>query len=297
MTEILDLLCCPLCRTHLQRVEGSLRCENGHSFDLARSGYVNLLPPGKEKNARTGDERRMVKARVDFLSRGYYNPISETLAELLAEEAGGTTRVLCDMGCGEGYHTCRTSEKLAQLSGDPVRAVGFDASKYAAEWGSKRAKAAGFLPKEGIGAPFTGSCGVYFAPANLFHLPLHNHVCDAALSLFAPIGGEEARRILKPGGHLAVVSAGRDHLIEMRQQIYREVRLSDSVPPTPEGFRLKKRLPLTWTVSLSGRDEMESLFVMTPFYYKTTPEGKARLLSLGALSVTASVYYSIYEVL
>jgi len=240
----------------------------------------------------------MVRARTNFLDRGHYNPISEALAALLAEDSDvGETRVLCDMGCGEGYHTCRTAEKLAQMTGDPVLTVGFDASKYAAESGAKRAKAAGLMPKEGIGAPFTGSCGVYFAPANLFRLPLRDHVCDAALSLFAPIGAEEAGRILKPRGKLVVVSAGRDHLLEMRQQIYTEVRLSDAVPEVPGGFRLLGRQSLTWSMVLSGRDEIESLFVMTPFYYKTTAEGRERLLSLDMLTVTAAVNYSIFEVL
>ena len=72
MKNILDFLRCPHCGTSLVRPDDSrtLRCPAGHAFDLAKSGYVNLLPPGKEKNARSGDEREMVKAREEFLALG-----------------------------------------------------------------------------------------------------------------------------------------------------------------------------------------------------------------------------------
>ena len=99
MTEILQLLRCPNCGLPLHRREKTLACENGHSFDLAKSGYVNLLPPGKGKNARTGDDKGMIDARVNFLKRGFYNRISDAAAEAAADFAPMVNGMLsfCDM--------------------------------------------------------------------------------------------------------------------------------------------------------------------------------------------------------
>ncbi len=70
MTEALvraaGWLRCPVCQSSLSYEAGSLRCPAGHSFDVAKQGYVNLLgkPP---KNADTPD---MVAARERFLAGG-----------------------------------------------------------------------------------------------------------------------------------------------------------------------------------------------------------------------------------
>ena len=135
----------------------------------------------------------------------------------------------------------------------------------------------------------------YFMPANIFRLPLCDNSADFALSMFAPIAAEEAKRILKPRGILAVVSSARDHLIEMRETIYDEVHFSDSLPQTPEGFRMIGSEELRYTIHLQSTDEISSLFVMTPFYYKTTEEGKERLMSKESLDVTVNVNYNLFE--
>lgn len=217
---VFNYITCPVCGESLRREGPSLRCSHRHTFDIAKAGYVNLLPPGKEKNAHTGDEKIMVKARADFLSGNYYAPISDAVAAMMRKYFEDAACVsFADMGCGEGYHTCRIAEKLEL----PVVAFGFDASKYAAEHASKLAKARKFMPREGVGAACDYAVQTYFFPANLFHLPLREHVLDAAVSMFAPIAGEEAHRILKPGGKLIVVSSGRKHLLELRQLIYDDV--------------------------------------------------------------------------
>lgn len=292
---IFDYIICPLCGGEMRREANSLICVSGHTFDVAKSGYVNLLPPGKEKNARTGDEKNMVRARVAFLSKNYYSQISDTAAQHLAEVMDISDAItFADMGCGEGYHTCRIAENFGKL-GRAVTALGFDASKYAAECASKRARAMGYLPKDGVGAENCSDTQAYFFPANLFHLPLREHCLDAAVSMFAPVAGEETHRILKKGGLLCVVSSGRDHLIELRRLIYDDVRLSDSLPPIPQGFTEVKRANTSYSVDVTGRDDLEALFVMTPFYYKTTEEGRARLLANDNLTVTVDVNISIFE--
>lgn len=297
MTNILDLLVCPLCGTPLARTEKSLRCTAGHTFDIAKSGYVNLLPPGKEKNARTGDEKEMVKAREEFLSLGHYGLITDALADAVAHQAPQSSYTVCDMGCGEGYHTCRFAERLASITGADVLAVGFDASKYAAERASKRSVRNGFLPKDGIGAVHEGAVSAYFLPGNIFRLPLADHSVNVALSMFAPVAGDEAKRVLTEDGILVVVSSGKEHLLEMRRRIYDNVHLSDELPVLPDGFREIARIRSRYLTAIQTTEDLMALFTMTPFYYKTTEAGRSRLTSSEMpFTVTVDVNYSIFGV-
>lgn len=291
MMNIFDYIICPVCGGALHRESKSLICENGHTFDIAKAGYVNLLPPGKEKNARTGDEKNMVKARVDFLAKNHYGKISDAAAAMIRKHCGDGFVSCADMGCGEGYHTCRIAERL-----ETCVMLGFDASKYAAECASKLSKSKGMMPRDGVGAEHGSDASAYFFPANLFRLPVREHSLDAAVSMFAPIAGEESARILKEGGKLIVVSSGRDHLLEMRSLIYDEVHFSDPSVAVPEGFRKVDEENLKYTFTLTSREDIEALFVMTPFYYKTTEKGRERLLRSDSLTITAEVNLTVLEV-
>ncbi len=297
MTDILSCLQCPVCGEPLTRAEKSLICANRHTFDLSKSGYVNLLPPGKGKNAHTGDDKGMVDARVNFLKRGFYNNISDTAAALVAEYCGGGDKPLfvCDMGSGEGWHSCRIAEKTRELTGKRTLLVGADASKFAAERASKLSRRMNLMPKEGVGAPHEGEAEAYFFPANIFHTPFAAQAFSSAVSMFAPVAWEEAARILDDDGILLVISSGRDHLLELRKLIYEDVRLSDEeIPESPLFDRIGRR-SISYTVTLPDKEAIGDLFMMTPFYYKTTETGKVRLMSKDTLTVTVHVNYTIYK--
>ncbi len=305
MTDFLEPLRCPLCGGSLERAAGCLRCRAGHSYDLARAGYVNLLPPGKKNNAKTGDEKEMIRARSEFLRLGFYDPIDEAAAAALAEQtdAEKTPDPFCaaDMGAGEGTHTCRIASILAAKRDRPVDILGFDASKHGAEAGCRLAKSLGFLPKDGIAAPpedWTSPVRAAVLPGNIFRLPLADASMNAALSLFAPVPWDEAARILVPGGRLAVVSAGREHLGELRRILYDDVRLTDFHPAPPDGsarLRFLGRRTLSFPVTLSSREEIAALFMMTPFWHRVGDAGRERLAALDALTVTAEAELSLWE--
>lgn len=293
MTDILDILACPNCAAPLHRDGGSLKCPKGHTFDIAKSGYVNLLPPGKGKNAHTGDERDMVKARVSFLARGYYDRISKNAAELIASRFSHDSPItLVDMGAGEGYHTLLCTTELIK-SGYSVLSVGFDASKYASECGMKKSRAASLSSKNS----FEDSSSLYFIPANIFSLPIADASADICFSMFAPIPWDEVYRVLKksPSSMLLVVSSGKNHLIEMRSLIYDSVVTSDSLPAADERFSLVSTEELEYKTRLTSPEDIQNLFMMTPFYYKTTEEGKNRLFSHGELEITVDVNYTIFR--
>ena len=126
------LFCCPLCGGALTRQEHRAVCPQGHSFDVARQGYVHLLPVNKMHSKLPGDSREMVEGRRRFLEAGYYAPFRQELCRLAAACASqlgspaGEGLLLCDAGCGEGYYTAGLREALPQ-----ARVCGFDISKLA----------------------------------------------------------------------------------------------------------------------------------------------------------------------
>ena len=300
MNAFLCLLRCPVCGEELSLSGNVCRCPEGHSYDAARSGYLNLLPPGRGRNARTGDERDMVRARAAFLRKGFYDPVDRAAAALLSEavsSAGAPDAdpfALVDMGAGEGTHTCRIAGLLGETLGKPVTALGFDASKHAADSGCRYARSLGFFPKEDGADPSV--LAAVFA-GNLFRLPLKDGAADAALSLFAPIAWEEAKRILRPGGLFLAASSGKEHLYELRRAIYDEVRLAEFHPePPPEaGFELLGRQTVSFALALESREDIANLFAMTPFYHRTSDAGRDRLFSLDTLNVKVETELSLFR--
>ncbi len=308
MKSFLDILICPVCGEGLERSGGSLRCPRGHSYDLSRAGYVNLLPPGKGRNAKTGDEKAMIRARAAFLRKGYYGPMDEAIASLLAGYMSGLpggTLPLIDMGAGEGTHTCRVAGLLTRMTGKEVSALGFDASKYGAESGCGYARSLGFLPRDALGSPDENiseeregsGTSVLCLPGNLFRLPVRDGAADAALSLFAPIAWDEAARILSPGGLFLVVSSGREHLIEMRRMIYDEVRYTDFHPEAPRdsGFALLERKTLSFAVEAESAEDVKNLFMMTPFFHRVPADRLREVEEAGRMRVTAEAELSLFR--
>jgi 23S rRNA (guanine745-N1)-methyltransferase len=185
-----DLFRCPVCRADLTLVERTLRCPKRHSFDLARSGYVNLLTGHGAVPAEGGDDAQQLARRDAFLGKGYFEMIMDTVR---AHLPGGTLTIL-DAGCGTAFH-------LQRLAGSEHSGTGIDVSKDAAAYAAKR------YPK------------FSFAVADIWRdWPVRDASADLVLSIFAPKNFKEAARVLRPGGVLAAAFPGPDHLIELRRE-------------------------------------------------------------------------------
>jgi len=194
LDDIIGCLACPYCADGLSRAGRSLRCPAGHTFDIARQGYVSLLPAGATGVA--GDTAAMVEARAEFLAAGHFAPLAAGLADAVASGPGGPPGVpgcVADAGAGTGYF-------LAAVLGQcPDRAgLALDVSKFALR------RAARAHPR--IGA---AGCDVWR------RLPVADGAAAAVLSVFAPRNGAELRRILHPGGQLLVVTPEPAHLGEL----------------------------------------------------------------------------------
>ena len=286
---------CPICRGELTAAQGgaALRCNAGHSYDVARSGYVNLLRPGIKSNARSGDPEDMVKARRAFLSRGYYDRYVREAAALLRRTLCTAPDLFVDAACGEGHHTLILAYALSA-----ALAVGIDAAKGAVDLAQKNANAARRAAEcgdRGEAAKCESKRGeVRFVAGNIFDMPLADGCADALSVLFAPIPVDEARRVLKPGGSLLVCSAGREHLIELRRAVYDEVRFKDEMPLEAEGFELAARENVTYSVDLDG-EAIGELFAMTPFCRRVGEAGRERVAASDGSPMTVSVDCAVYR--
>lgn len=279
----MNFLICPLCKAPLERDGKSLYCmgEKRHCYDISAAGYVNLLPPGKKSNAKTGDDREMLRSRRAFLSSGFYDKISEAAAKAALDNLSKRESItFADAGCGDGYHALNI-EKHFRDAGIASQAIGLEASKNGAEMASKLAK--------------KGNSTATFLAANIFDMPLADKSCDVVFSMFAPVADSEAARVLKDDGVLVVCSSGSYHLWEMREVLYGEPRLSPALDRTPEGFEHVAHTSLSYSFTMDSAELIASLFTMTPFYWRCPREGRERLLALEKLTVRAETEYHVYK--
>lgn len=267
LTSWLEVLECPHCHHPLGLSDRTLSCPSGHSFDLARAGYVSLLTGAP---ATSGDDDTMARARDSFLATGAYAPLREAIAELAPDTSG---RVL-DIGGGTGYYLAGLLDELKQARGlvvdTSVRALRFAARAH------ERAAAAAW-------DVFT-------------RFPLADGSVDLVLDVFAPRNPSEFARVLAPGGHLLVVRPAVDHLAELRAAVpgmvgldpRKEERLHTVLDPlfTTEEVR-EVRFPLAVSAQ-AARD----LVAMTPSARHVAPDALEELVDG---SVTVSVVASLHR--
>jgi 23S rRNA (guanine745-N1)-methyltransferase len=257
---------CPIDGSALTRHDKSWRCETGHSYDVAREGYVHLLPVQNKRSKDPGDSKEMVAARRRFLSAGHYAPIAQALAEALASHAKGQLSCL-DAGCGEGYY-------LRALQGTtlPLSIVGLDISKWAVQAAAKLDKT---------------STWVVGSNANL---PVVSATLDCVLCLFGFPMYAEFARVLKPGGLLVQIDTGEQHLRELREIIYPSLKPPrEGELPLPEGFILVEERTLDFTLELESREAIADLLVMTPHLYRASQAGRESAAALERLTLSIDV--------
>lgn len=265
-----DALACPLDGCALVPDGKTWRCENGHSFDVARQGYVHLLPVQKKRTLDPGDSKEMVAARQRFLNAGFYTKIAEAVSDHVLNSLPGEGSVsVLDAGSGEGYYL----RHLARLVGARnVSMIGVDISKWAVLAAAKQDKQTRWV---------VGSNA---------NLPILPESLDLVLCLFGfPVYSEFAR-VLKAGGHVLQVDSGADHLRELREIIYPELKPSaDTESLDPEGFRTLDSTVVRFPLSLPDQESIADLLAMTPHLYRASSEGLEKAAALDSLEVTVDV--------
>ncbi|GAA4283749.1 methyltransferase domain-containing protein [Brevibacterium daeguense] len=282
LASVLDVLRCPNCAQRLEAVDRSLRCPAGHSFDVARQGYVSLL---SGKRPTSGDDADMVRARDRFLATGIYAPIREALCGLsgsvavarhgeespdeapaaqnsamapatasadpltevpTAGSAATASATIVDVGCGTGYYLAGVLDAVPGSRG-----LGLDSSTRALRLAARVHERAAAVT------------------VDVFRtLPVADEAADVVLDVFAPRNPEEFHRILRPAGRLIVVRPAENHLGELRNRVpgmvgidpTKEQRLQRALDPF---FEVVSEQPIEYSRELTAGDALD-LIGMTP---------------------------------
>ena len=183
---------------------------------------------------------------------------------------------ILDAGCGEGYYTAGIYQALTAAGRRP-RMAGTDISKAILRYAARREK------------------GVEFAVASSFHLPLSDGAADVLLDCFSPLALEEFRRVVRPGGAFLYVVPAADHLWQLKEVLYDQPYANEEKETPYEGFAYEAIVPVEDTITLPSQADIQALFQMTPYYWKTPREGAARLAALETLTTRISFRIHIFR--
>jgi 23S rRNA (guanine745-N1)-methyltransferase len=262
----MNLLMCPVCREQLKLNERTWRCDNQHSYDVAKQGYVNLHVVQHKHSKNPGDTPESVQARRTFLSAGHYAPLQQAVVEKIRE-----LRIenLLDIGCGEGYYTNAMQAEVLQC-------VGVDIAKNAVQVAAR-------LNKDIIWVVGAGAT-----------LPVLDESIDLCTSLFSPIPKQEILRVLKPKSYLMVVTPAPQHLYAMREALFEEVKPHEPqkfVEQLQDEFNLISEQVIDAPMILPQAD-LKNLIAMTPYAYKAKLEHRLALEQQDQFKLIAQ--YQIY---
>ena len=264
----MSVFLCPKCKKALNKTGNSLKCENGHCFDIASEGYVNLVM-GKISG---GDSPEMCRARHEFLNAGYYEPFSKGISSVIKEFSA---LKICDAGCGEGYYS-----RVIKGENENAEIVGFDLAKTSVKYASK--------------AERSKNDPINYAVCGIFDMPLPDNSYDALISVFAPVPDKEAYRILKDGGIMVVCHPGKDHLSGLKSLVYDTPYDNEETDTVYDGFVKIRDDRVKYDVTVA-KEHISSLFLMTPYYWKTSKADAEKLDSAVDLKTTLDFIISIYR--
>ena len=236
---------CPICRENLTLVESSLKCENRHSFDLAKFGYVNLAPQIKQS---ANYDKENFQNRQQILEAGFYHAILEAVSDLLANSE--TSITVLDIGCGEGFYSRKLQENHPEKT-----FYAFDISKDSVQ----------------IAAKSEPNWAVNWFVGDLARLPIKDASMDILLDIFSPANYGEFRRVLSKDGILIKVIPTENHLKEIRQRVQNQLTNKDySNQDIKEHFQEHFTILSSQTVSLTKTitaDQLQALLSMTPLLF------------------------------
>ena len=275
-------LACPLdSQVLMKTADWQLACSSGHSFDIARQGYVNLLLVQNKRSKKPGDTKEMVNARRHFLDTGVYKAISERFNQIVLETLtvpDDEPMNILEAGCGEGYYLERFFNAISALEKpESCSLVGMDISKPAIIAATKRNQ-----------ENMTWIVGTNKKP------PVLPDSVDCIFSIFGYPVYEAFRHILRSNGRIVLAEAGPDHLIELREMIYEDVRKEG--PPNltaaeGQGFHLVDEQRLTTQAGPLANVQIRDLLAMTPHFYRIKQQQKEAVREADNLNMTIDVVF------
>lgn len=254
-------LICPKCHAKLKAYDKSCVCENHHSFDYSKYGYLNLSL--NQKAAQHGDNKEMTLARTSFLNHGHYSFLKDFLNQLIEQKKAN---ILVDLGCGEGYYT---------KSFQAIEKYGIDLSKESLKHASKNDKTTQYIL------------------SSIFKIPLSDECADTVITCFAPAANSEINRILKKDGYFIFVTPGAKHLWELKEILY-ETPYLNTIKELHTDLTFVDQIEISNQFH-AEKEDIQNIFQMTPYCYKTGIQGNQKIKQLSALDITANFIIRIYQ--
>jgi len=184
--------------------------------------------------------------------------------------------MLVDSGCGEGYYTHAINERCKNAN-KHLQIHAFDISKDAVRLAAKR------------------DSDIAFSVASAYDMPIGRAEAATVVNLFSPLATEETSRVLTPGGSFIMAIPAERHLFGLKSVLYDEPYLNEVLSDELSGFRLLSRERIAYELYLDSPERIRALFMMTPYAYRTSEAGRARLLSLESLKTEAEFYLFVYK--
>ena len=236
---------CPICQENLTLAESSLKCDNRHSFDLAKFGYVNLAPQIKQS---ANYDKENFQNRQQILEAGFYQAVLEGISDSLATKPSAKT--VLDIGCGEGFY----SRKLQEVHPEKTF-YAFDISKDSVQ----------------IAAKSEPNWVINWFVGDLARLPIKDSSMDILLDIFSPANYGEFRRVLSKDGILIKVIPTENHLKEIRQMVQEQLTKKDySNQDIKEHFQEHFSIQSSQIASLTKpitAEQRQALLSMTPLLF------------------------------
>lgn len=265
---------CPLCHTPFQQVNNTQICVNNHHFDIAKEGYLNLLPVNAKNSKNPGDNKEMMAARRAFLNCNGYLPLAEKLCALISALLADKKQAqLLDLGCGEGYYTNLLANNLPENF--VINAL--DISKIAIRYAAKRNKK------------------INFCVASAYDVPLADSSQDLLLRIYAPSLDSELQRLIKAKGYLVTVTPAPRHLYQLREKIYEQVNQHSEENQAPLGFNKLQQINLHYQLTIDNPQIMQNLINMTPFAWKFNKQKMQSLLSEKNWEIECDFNIEVYQ--
>ncbi len=266
---------CPICHSPLTLAQRSFVCENRHQFDIAKEGYVNLLPANHKHSKDPGDNKAMTQARRAFLTTGHYDLMRQAVAKMCCRYLTAPDSQLLDIGCGEGYYTHYIAAQLQQTLNTP-QVYGLDISKIAVRYAAKRYE----------------NC--QFSVASSQRLPFADNSLNGIVRIYAPCNPAELQRTVKAQGVVITVTPGPRHLYQLRERIYDKVRLHSTQAEEMTGFTLQHEESLSYNMELK-EGEAAKLLQMTPFAWKASDQLRQELGDCTEFACEADFILRVYQ--
>ena len=261
-----SVFACPICRENLTLVESSLKCENRHSFDLAKFGYVNLAPQIKQS---ANYDKENFQNRQQILEAGFYQAILEAVSDLLSNSKNAKT--ILDIGCGEGFY----SRKLQERHPDKTF-YAFDISKASVQ----------------IAAKSEPNWAINWFVGDLAHLPIQDASMDILLDIFSPANYGEFHRVLSKNCILIKVIPTENHLKEIRQKVQDQLTKKDySNQDIKNHFQEHFTILSSQTASLTKTittEQLQALLSMTPLLFHVD-QSKINWSDLTEITIEAEI--------